>query len=76
MRCGLIPTDVSEAALLVPGGRRGPVSVVVLAGLDQMSCRGFWQAARRRHEQDTLREGAWRERGRERWENTLILKSW
>jgi universal stress protein A len=41
--------------------RRASVPVVVWAGLDRMSAGRICQGARRPHERDTAREGAWRE---------------
>jgi nucleotide-binding universal stress UspA family protein len=54
--------------------RKAPVPVVVWAGL-QKPAGGGWQGVWRHDEQDTLREDAWRERRRARWERTPILKS-
>jgi len=56
--------------------RRAPVPVVVWAGLEQMSSSGCWQGLWHPHEQDAPGEGGWRDRRRERWERTPILKSW
>lgn len=54
--------------------RKAPVPVVVWAGL-RKPAGGLWQGVWRPDEQDTLREDAWRERGRARRERTPILKS-
>jgi nucleotide-binding universal stress UspA family protein len=54
---------------------RASVPVVVWGGLGKKVSRGMWQDARRPPERGPLQPGAWRERGREPWEPTPVLKS-
>jgi nucleotide-binding universal stress UspA family protein len=54
--------------------RRARVPVVVWAGLNRTSSRGLWKGAWPPHAQDTPQEDAWRERTRERWGRTPMLR--
>jgi hypothetical protein len=53
--CAILAGSVTDTVM-----RRAPVTVVVLAGLGQMSANGCWKATRHPHEQDVPQEGAWR----------------
>jgi nucleotide-binding universal stress UspA family protein len=69
--CPVLAGSVTDTVM-----RRAPVPVVVWAGLEQMSSSGCWKGIRHSPEQDVPGEGAWRDRRKERWERTPILKSW